>query len=71
MVGFLILIVVPVLVTLSWRAARDAPSRVLRNYFMGFRVLGLVFWGLCIYLTLIQLHVRSQAEDIVKGLLGK
>jgi hypothetical protein len=40
---------VPILVIVSWRAGREAPTQILRNYFLVFRWIGIGFLAYCIY----------------------
>ena len=39
-----VLIFLPILLVLSWRAGGNAPIRALKNYFWMFRWIGIVFW---------------------------
>lgn len=39
-----VVVFLPILVVLSWRAGSNAPIRVLKNYFWMFRWIGIVFW---------------------------
>jgi len=66
-----VMLAVPVLLVCSWQAGRDAPSRWLKNYFVGFRWLGSMFWILALCLTWRCLRVSSQAQNIVNTLLPK
>jgi hypothetical protein len=69
--ALLIVILMPVLLAFSWRAAKDARSSALRNYFIGFRWLGSMFLVLTLWLTWAFLHAQSNADAVVKGSLGK
>lgn len=47
----LVVFFLPILVVLSWRAGNDAPIRPLKDYFWGFRWIGIVFWVFSLILT--------------------
>ncbi|HEY3761452.1 MAG TPA: hypothetical protein VGN23_06865 [Verrucomicrobiae bacterium] len=40
----LVVVCLPLLVIISWRASKNAPIQSLKNYFWTFRWIGIVFW---------------------------
>ena|SRR5579859_3925396 len=59
----MIAVLLPLLLVVSWRAANDAPTPPLRNYLIGFRWLGTMFW-LC---TLIATWIAYVHNPIPNG----
>ena len=52
-------ILLPVVEAITWPAAKLAPSRLWRNYFLGFRWIGWTFWLLNLFFVWVSIQIQS------------